>query len=168
MYMFHYPCRVLDTCISFFKEVHWALSFVPCLSLYINDIRLFVDDYVCCRDILDTEDTLKLQKDRSIGMLGKEMGYEISTCQMQYDANNKETDKKDPCLKYFGGHGPQKLWKYQVSCRHYHQWFKMEYMSAIFAPRIIGCLASWDKIYMLVLRDKRDSIQRTDAPSPAI
>ena len=27
-------------------------------------------------------------------MLGKEMGYEISTCQMQYDANNKETDKK--------------------------------------------------------------------------
>ena len=23
-------------------------------------------------------------------MLGKEMGYEISTCQMQYDANNKE------------------------------------------------------------------------------
>ena len=27
-------------------------------------------------------------------MLGKEMGYEISTCEMQYDANNKETDKK--------------------------------------------------------------------------
>ena len=24
------------------------------------------------------------------------MGYEISTCQMQYDANNKETDQKDP------------------------------------------------------------------------
>ena len=22
------------------------------------------------------------------------MGYEISTCQMQYDANNKETDQK--------------------------------------------------------------------------
>ena len=31
---------------------------------------------------------------RSIRMLGKEMGYEISTRQMQYDANNKETDKK--------------------------------------------------------------------------
>ena len=29
---------------------------------------------------------------RSIRMLGKEMGYEISTCQMQYDANNKEMD----------------------------------------------------------------------------
>ena len=27
-------------------------------------------------------------------MLGKEMGYEISTCQMQYDANNKETVQK--------------------------------------------------------------------------
>ena len=25
-----------------------------------------------------------------------EMGYEISTCRMQYDANNKETDQKDP------------------------------------------------------------------------
>ena len=28
-------------------------------------------------------------------MLGKEMGYEILTCQIQYDANNKEMDKKD-------------------------------------------------------------------------
>ena len=27
-------------------------------------------------------------------MLGKEMGFEISTCQIQYDANNKETDQK--------------------------------------------------------------------------
>ena len=27
-------------------------------------------------------------------MLGNEMGYDISTCQMQYDANNKETDQK--------------------------------------------------------------------------
>ena len=25
------------------------------------------------------------------------MGYEISNCQMQYDANNKETDQNDPC-----------------------------------------------------------------------
>ena len=40
-------------------------------SLYINDIstdidseiRLFVDDCVCYREIKDTEDTLKLQKD---------------------------------------------------------------------------------------------------------
>ena len=41
-------------------------------------------------------------------MLGKEMGYGISTCQMQYDANNKETDQKDPCFIYSRGNGPQK------------------------------------------------------------
>ena len=40
-------------------------------SLYINDItedidlqpRLFADDYVCYREIKDTEDTVKLQED---------------------------------------------------------------------------------------------------------
>ena len=40
-------------------------------SLYINDIstdidldiRLFADDYVCYREIRDTDDSLKLQKD---------------------------------------------------------------------------------------------------------
>ena len=45
-------------------------------SLYINDIstdidseiRLFADDYFCYREIKDTEDRLKLQKD--IGQLG--------------------------------------------------------------------------------------------------
>ena len=59
---------------------HWApvLSGVPqgtvlgpfLFSLYINDvsgigseIRLFADDCVCYREIKDTEDTLKLQKD---------------------------------------------------------------------------------------------------------
>ena len=49
-----------------------ALSLVPCcFSLYINDIstdidseiRLFADDCVCYREIKDTEDTSKLQKD---------------------------------------------------------------------------------------------------------
>ena len=64
-------------------------------SLYINDIasdieseiRLFADDCVCYREIKNEEDTVKLQRDiRSIGLLGKEMGYEISTCQMQHDA----------------------------------------------------------------------------------
>ena len=81
-------------------------------SLYINDIstdiyseiRLVADDCVCYREIKDTEDTLKLQKDiDQTGIMGKEMGYDISTCQMQYDANNKETDKKDPCFIYSGG-----------------------------------------------------------------
>ena len=32
-----------------------------------------------------------------IGFLGKDVGYEISTCQMQYNAANKKTDQEDPC-----------------------------------------------------------------------
>ena len=46
------------------------------------------------------------------------MGYEISTCQMQYDANNKKTDKKNPCFIYFGGNGPRKCRKHQVYWGH--------------------------------------------------
>ena len=38
-----------------------------------------------------------------IGFLGKEVGYEISTCQMQYDAADKKTDQEDPCFIYLGG-----------------------------------------------------------------
>ena len=64
-------------------------------SLYINDIstdidseiRLFADDCVCYRKIkIETS-----ERYRSTGMLGKEMEYEISTCQNQYDSNNKES-----------------------------------------------------------------------------
>ena len=67
-------------------------------SLHINDImseieseiRLFADDCVCHREIKDMEDTLELQKD--IDRLGivQEMGYEISTNQMQHDAADKK------------------------------------------------------------------------------
>ena len=32
-----------------------------------------------------------------------EVGYEISTCQMQYDAADKKTDQEDPCFIYLGG-----------------------------------------------------------------
>ena len=39
----------------------------------------------------------------SVGFLGKEVGYEISTCQMQYDAADKKTDQEDPCFVYFRG-----------------------------------------------------------------
>ena len=51
-------------------------------------------------------------------MLGKEMGYEISTCQMQYDANNKETDQKDPCFIYSGGNGPRNDHGFDPGPRH--------------------------------------------------
>ena len=106
-------------------------------SLYINDIstdidcviRFYTNECVCYREIKDTEDTLKIQKDidQLPGMLGKEIGYEISTCQMQYDANSKETAKKDPCFIYSGGNGPRKCRKHQVSWNHYCKRFAMEY-----------------------------------------
>ena len=83
-------------------------------------------------------------------MLGKEMGYEISTCQMQYDANNKEMDQNDPCFIYSEGNGLRKCRKHQVSWGHYHKWFTMEYTSEMFALRLIWPLASWDEIFTLV------------------
>ena len=54
-----------------------------------SEIRLFADDCVCYREIMDIENTLKLQKD--IDRLG--MGYEISTSQMQHDAADKKHNK---------------------------------------------------------------------------
>ena len=85
-------------------------------------------------------------------MLGKEMGYEISTCQMQYDANNKEKDKKDPFLYTLEGMVLKNVESIdQVSRGHYHKWFAMEYTSATFALRLIRPLASWDKIFTLRL-----------------
>ena len=75
-------------------------------SLYINDItedidselRLFADDCVCYREIKNTEDTVKLQENRPFGMLGKQLGHEVPTSQMQYNADYKETDQKDQCF----------------------------------------------------------------------
>ena len=107
----------------------------PCpllFSLYINDfstdidseIRLFADDCVCYREIKDTEDTLKFQKD--IDQLGCWARKWDMRFQLQYDANNKETDQKDLCVIYSGGNSPRKCRKYQVSWGHYHKWFAME------------------------------------------
>ena len=81
-------------------------------SVYINDIssdieseiRLFADDCVCYREIKDEEDTVKLQRDIDrLGSWARKWGYEISTCQMQYDAADKKTDQDDPCSIYLGG-----------------------------------------------------------------
>ena len=58
---------------------------------------------------------------RSVGMLGKEMGYEISDCQMQYDASDKETDQIDSCFIYSRGNGPRKCRKHQVPWGHYRK-----------------------------------------------
>ena len=48
----------------------------------------------------------------SIGFLGKEVGYEISTYQMQYDAADKKTDQEDPCFIYLRGNWHWKSWKH--------------------------------------------------------
>ena len=89
-------------------------------SLYINDIsstieseiRLFADDCVCHREFKDEKDTMKLQ--RVIDRIGSwaRSGYEISTCQMQYDAADKKTDQEDPCFIYLRWNWP---WK---RCKH--------------------------------------------------
>ena len=98
--------------------------------LYINDIstyidseiRLFADDCVCYREIKDIEDTLKLQKDiDQLGCWARKWGMRFQPVKMQYDANNKETDQKDPCFIYSGGNGPRKCLKHQVSWGHYHK-----------------------------------------------
>ena len=115
--------------LRFYLVSHRAAVLGPLLfTLYINDIsaetdseiRLFADDYVCYREIKDREDTLNLQNDvDQFGCWARKWG--ISTCQMQYDANNKETDQNDPCFINPGGNGPRKYRKYQVSWCHYHK-----------------------------------------------
>ena len=83
-----------------------------------SEIRLFADDCVCYREIKDTEDTKKLQN----GMLGSEMGYEISTCQCNMmQITGKRIKKKGPCFIYSGGNGPRKCRKYQAPWGHYHK-----------------------------------------------
>ena len=78
-------------------------------ALYINDIssdieseiRLFADDCVAIVKWKRHNETSEGYW--SIGFLGKEVGYEISTCQMQYDAADRKTDQEDPCFIYLGG-----------------------------------------------------------------
>ena len=94
--------RWIDSCLCYRTQLsvvngdtnsEWApvLSGVPqgtilgplLFSLYINDIsididseiRLFVDDCLCCREIRDTDDSLKLQKDIDrLGCLARKWG----------------------------------------------------------------------------------------------
>ena len=47
---------------------------------------------------------MKLQTDIDrLGCWARQMGYEISTCQMQYDAADKKMDQEDPCFNYLRG-----------------------------------------------------------------
>ena len=88
-----------------------------------SEISLFADDCVCSREIKATGDTLKLQKDiDQLGCWARKWGmrFQPVKCNMM-DANNKETDQKDPCFIYSGGKGPRKCRKHQVSWDHYHK-----------------------------------------------
>ena len=128
-------------------------------SLYINDIstdidseiRLFADDCVCYREIKDTEDTLKLQKD--IDQLGCwarkwDMRFQPVKCNMMqitrkrikkihasYTLEGTVLENVES-IKYLGSLS-------QMICDGIH-------MSAIFALRLIGPLASWYEIFTLV------------------
>ena len=110
----------------------WSLMF----SLYINDIstdidseiRLFADDCVCYREIKDTEDTLKLQKDiDQFGCWARKWGMRFQPVKCNMMQITRKRIKKDPCFIYFGGNGPRKCQKHHVSWGHYHRWFTMEY-----------------------------------------
>ena len=62
-----------------------------------QEIRLFADNCVCYREIKGTEDTETSGGYRRSWLLGKKMGHEIPTSQMQHNADYKETDQKDQC-----------------------------------------------------------------------
>ena len=133
---------------------------VPLLfSLYINgistetdsEIRLFAVDCVCYQEIKDTEDTLKLQKDiDQLGCWARKWGMRFQPVKCNMMQITRKWIKKDPCFICPRGNSPWKCQKHQVSLGHYHKWSAMEYTSAIFALRLIGPLASWDKIFTLV------------------
>ena len=102
---------------------NWALvlSCVPqgtvlgplLFSLYINDIttdivseiRLFADDCLLLRNQRYRGHCETSGRYRLSWQLGKEMGHEIPTSQMQY-ADYKETDQNDQCFLCFRGNCP--------------------------------------------------------------
>ena len=128
-------------------------------SLYINDIstdidseiRLFSDDCVCYQEIKDTEDTLKLQKDiDQLGCWARKWGMRFQPFKCNMMQKNKETVQKDKkkkkkrsVLHILWRERSSKMSKAssilgslsQMICDGIH-------MSAIFAQRLIGPLAS--------------------------
>ena len=78
-----------------------SLTCVPCKLL----------EHIVCSNIMAHFDGYKLLSDRQHAfrgiltdwVLGKEIWYEISTSQMQYDAADKKLDQEDPCFIYIRG-----------------------------------------------------------------
>ena len=123
---------------SVYIELAMVLSGVPqgtvlgplLFSLYINDIstdidseiRLFADDCVCYREIKDTEDTLKFQKDiDQLGCWARIWGMRFQPVKCNMMQITRKRIKKDPCFIYSRGNGPRKCRKHQVSWGHYHK-----------------------------------------------
>ena len=116
--------------------------------------RLSLFRFVCTPNNLAAGHTETSERYRSIEMLGKEKGYAVSTCQMQYDANNKETDKKINASYSLEGTVLENVEsiKYNLGVTITNDLRWNIHMSAIFALRLIGPLASWDEIFTLVYK----------------
>ena len=125
----------------------WSLLF----SLYINDIstdidseiRLFADDCVCYREIKDTEDTLKLQKDiDQLGCWARKWGMRFQPVKCYMMQITRKRIKKIHASYSLDGRSSKMSNAssilgslLQMICDGIH-------MSAIFALRLIGPLAS--------------------------
>ena len=141
-------------------------------SFYINDIstdidseiRLFADDCGCYREIKDTEDTLKLQKDiDQLECWARKWGMRFQPVKCNIMQITKKRVKKFHASYTLEGTNlkASSIWgsESQMICDGIH-------MSAIFALRLIGPLASWDEIFTLVhKRLKRQHIKEWCAQS---
>ena len=120
-------------------------------SLYIHDIstdidseiRLFADDCVCYRDIKDTEDTLKIQKDiDQLGCWARKWGMRFQPVKCNMMQITRKRIKRS-MLRILWRERSSNMSKtssilgslLQMICDGIH-------MSAIFALRLIGPLAS--------------------------
>ena len=118
-----------------------------------SEIKLLEDDCACYRETEDTDDTLKLQKymHQLVCWARKwDMRFQPVKCNMVQITRKRLKRSRLfffllvsvasgwllvalpglfclPSFIYFGGNGPLKHRKYQVSLGHYHQWCEMEY-----------------------------------------
>ena len=145
--LFSFLCYIQQRVVVNGSKSDWApvLSGVPqgtvlgplLFSLYINDISTDIDfeitlfaDEVFVREVKDTDDTLKLQKD--IGQLGCwarkwDMRIQPAKCNMMQITRKRFKKihasytlegtvlENIESIKYLGGRG------------HYHKWFEMAY-----------------------------------------
>ena len=128
-------------------------------SLYINDIstdidfeiRLFADDCVCYREIKDTEDTLKLQKDiDQLGFWARkwDMRFQPVKCNMMQITRKRI--KKIHASYTLEGRSSKMSKTSSILGSLSQMIYDGIHMYAMFALRLIGPLASLDEIFTLV------------------